>query len=377
MYLFFLLDFVSNDTPQPQPRWFEWYTNQTDTPLIKSVNKWVTWYEHVEDPMGSPIWYTDYVGTKDPTPFILNEVTSATSSMTNGIYCIDQTISGDGRSLEYCQKAWLNHTSNPYADLSWYTSIKTITPACNTLDRAECLTRKNNPPEDCRWLNRWKSCSTAQGKESCPVEYCQLEWLQVDMSEDNPCHPFYEYCRGYNPSLYQCDQFFDFCREKLDSNHPGWTYPREYCMDLSISNEPITTCPKDWLKNETNPYDRSQRGDETCYNFWTWTFPIDNSYCDYNPSLTCQKDWLDFDTYDEWLASGGSFSNDKSCREFFDFCRLQLVARYPRYFWPLIDPPTVDDLMPGRCCLATPVDVDTDSIFWGSHVSMIYNMTLN
>jgi len=337
----------------------------------------VTWYEQVEDP-SKPIWYTEYVSTKDQTPFVLYEVTSETSSMTDGIYCIDHNITGDGRNVEYCQKAWLLDKSNPYANLSWYTSIniKSIIPACNTLHHKECVARKNDPG-DCMWHHH--KCTDA-----CQEKNCKIEWLEeTSFPIGRPCRPFWEYCRGYNPSLYQCDQFWTYCRKRLDLDHPGWTYPKESCVDVR-TNKTITTCPIEWLGDKENPFDPLQSG-ATCYTFWNycrdnlnrkyannWTYPIENSYCNHNSSLTCVEDWLNYDTYDEWrLSSGSSFSNDESCRDFFDFCTLQLKARYPRYVWPFIDPPNVDDLMPGRCCLDTPVETDGNSIFWGSHVSLI------
>jgi len=334
----------------------------------------------VED-SSQPIWYTEYVNTKDLTPFVLHEVTSETSSMTDGIYCIDQNITGDGRSVEYCQKAWLLDKSNPYANLSWYTSIESIIPPCNTLKQKEkCLARKNDPG-DCRWHHH--KCTNAPDRISCLVKHCQVEWLEeTSFPIGRPCRPFWEYCRGYNPSLYQCDQFWDYCKKRLDTDHPGWTYPKESCKDPRISNETITTCQIKWLEYKENPYDPLQSG-ETCYTFWNycrdelerkyanWTYPIDNSYCENNPSLTCKVEWLGYDTYDEWVASDSSLSNDETCRSFFDYCRLQLKARYPRYVWPFVHPPTVDDLMPGRCCLDTPVETDVNSEFWGSHVSMI------
>ena len=283
----------------------------------------------MEDP-SQPIWYTEYVNTKDLTPFALYEVTSETSSMTDGIYCIDQSITGDGRSLDYCQKAWLIDKSNPYANMSWYTSLKLkFPPACNTLDHKECKARKDDSG-DCVWNHH--KCIDAPGRISCPFEHCQVEWLEeASFPIGSPCRPFWEYCRGYNPSRYQCDRFWNSCRNGLDTNHSGWTYPKESCKDPRISNETITTCPIEWLVDEDNPYDPLQSG-ATCYTFWNycrdnldrkyannWTYPIENSYCNHNSSLTCVEDWLNYDTYDEWrLTSGSSFSNDESFSTFAD-----------------------------------------------------------
>ena len=333
---------------------------QNDTNSIKYVDEWTDWYNQLEDPGGDPHWLDDYLSIKDPEPFVLSEQSAASSSMTSEIFCIDQDIYGDGRSLQYCQEAWLETTLNPYS-MDWYTSIKY--PSSDTFPFNETCTDNNQL-----------------------IQSCELDWLEETSNPyseaANPsCHEFWGYCRGYNPSLYQCTQFWIYCRAELDTNQPGWIFPRANCTDPDISDQPILNCAMEWLKDDKNRYIVEVGGDETCHNFWdycreeldskysNWTYPIEDAFCENSPSLTCKTEWLDYDTYDEWIASNG-LSNDGACHEFFDYCRLQLIAKHPRYLWPLADPPTVDDFMPGYCCLDTPVDTNTDTVFWGSQVSM-------
>ena len=126
----------------------------------------------------------------------------------------------------------------------------------------------------------------------CEFSTCQESWLTnatnpfskedncsectgSDCADCNPanagCYAFYDYCRGYDPSRYQCKVFGDSCRTEQNSRNPGWKYPRENCTDTSISlTEDIVTCPMNWLDNLENPYTDEREQDETCYNFWDY-----------------------------------------------------------------------------------------------------------
>ena len=90
-----------------------------------------------------------------------------------------------------------------------------------------------------------------------------------------------------------CYDFSVNCRIRIDEEYPNSTYPVQYCED-----NPELTCKMDWLANETNPY--SEDDQEACY-------------------------------------------------QFFDYCKLELIAKHENlYVWPLPPPPTVDDYMPGK-----------------------------
>ena len=156
-------------------------------------------------------------------------------------------------------------------------------------------------------------------------------------------------------------------------------YPVSYCIGDDGIN--ITNCTLDWLEDEINPYPEKSGSSDTgtCYDFWDycreklntdspdWKYPV--PYCENNSSLTCLEDWLNYETYADWRGAGNSPTNDETCKDFFDYCRAELIDTHPRYSYPLPAPPTVDDYMPGYCCFDTPLDTNTDTKFWGSHVS--------
>ena len=77
-----------------------------------------------------------------------------------------------------------------------------------------------------------------------------------------------------------------------------------------------------------------------------FTYPV--KYCENRPELTCKTEWLDFETYNGWLAQETDSIYQEACEAFFDFCRLTLITTDPRYVYPLPPPPTVDDYMPGK-----------------------------
>ena len=148
------------------------------------------------------------------------------------------------------------------------------------------------------------------------------------------------------------------------------------CTGYSLS-QCITkaTCPIEWLNNTVNPYIDEREQNESCYNFWNycrneldeinpdWKYPRPTCNDDNGIEIeTCQIAWLDNETnpYDS-IA-------DSECYEFWDFCRLELLTRHERYVWPLPAEPTVDDLLPGYCCLDIPTE-DRTTKFWGDHVS--------
>jgi len=294
-----------------------------------------------------------YLSIQDEDPFILSQVQTFNDTVRsmNEIYCIDKSISGDDQTLQFCLRAWFDDKTNPYSDMTWYTSIP------------------------------YPSSEVAPYNETCEVSFCDEDWLENDLnlfSEDTNagCHAFYDYCRGYEPSRYQCKVFWGYCRTEQDSRNPGWKYPRENCRDTSISpTEDIVTCPMEWLNNTVNPYTDKREQNESCYNFWNycrneldeiypeWEYPRPTCNDDNGIEIeTCQIAWLDNETnpYDS--------TTNPECYEFWDFCRLELLTKHERYVWPLPAEPTVDDLLPGYCCLDIPTE-DRTTKFWGYHVS--------
>ena len=340
---------VNPNEPTPEPRWLTWYTNLTDRNSIDFYNNWTSVYEKIEDPEGDPIWLGDYLGIKDPNPFIVSPAADKDDqSVLDEIYCVDETVFSG--SLEYCQEFWLNDKTNPYEDLGWYTSIP------------------------------YPSSDVAPYNQTCDdADFCKVDWL------DNPtnpfskdtnagCYAFYNDCREADPGRYRCKGFWEYCRTNLTDTNPGWKYPRENCTDPSISDEDIVTCPMEWLNNTVNPYIDEREQNESCYNFWNycrneldeinpdWVYP--RPICNDENGIeieTCQITWLDDEEnpYDD---------TNPECHGFWDYCRLELVTNHERYAWPLPAEPTVDDFMPGYCCLDTPT-TDRTSEFWGDRVS--------
>lgn len=116
------------------------------------------------------------------------------------------------------------------------------------------------------------------------------------------CGLFFDYCRQLNPQLNQCQRFWDVCRHDLDTEYPYWQYPLPNCTDSdTVPEGDIVTCPAEWLDEEDNPYNVTEN--EACYVFFNTCreevstqnlnyteYPIE--YCEDNPSLTCQEEWL-------------------------------------------------------------------------------------
>ncbi|EJK76988.1 hypothetical protein THAOC_01211, partial [Thalassiosira oceanica] len=61
---------------------------------------------------------------------------------------------------------------------------------------------------------------------------------------------------------------------------------------------------------------------------------------------------------------------DEECNKFKDYCQRQLVLNHPRYVWPMRNV-TVDDIMPGYCCLDTPIDTDESNVYWGERYTSL------
>ena len=205
---------VDPNEPIPEPRWLTWYTNQTDTNCIEPFNKWTDAYLEIEDRRGDPIWMEDYLGIQDEEPFILSQTQTFNETEIRSIdeiYCVDKSISGDDQTLQFCLRAWLDDKTNPYEDMTWYTDIQ------------------------------YPSSDMAPYNEACEFSACQEIWLENDLNPfskdtNGGCYAFYDYCRGYEPSRYQCKVFWDFCRTEQDSRNPGWKYPRDTCKDADISS---------------------------------------------------------------------------------------------------------------------------------------------
>lgn len=331
---------VSGADEQPgmlnSPRWHTWYTRQTDTALIESVNEWTNWYQNIANDMDEPSWlgwYTD-IRQDNGNRFILPGY--------GPFFCEDTSISEDGESIRNCQELWLNYkTGNPYT--SQYTSIS----------------YPDNP--DLLPFNE-TSCDEYQT--------CQEGWVKEGASAKNPfdkntgCYHFWFYCRELEPETVQCSRFFGYCRDKLEMEYPNWQYPQPPCIDTTIQVDVIDTCPMKWLKDKTNPY--TVETNEACYSFWEtcrsdlnttypeWDYPV--QYCKNDPDLTCQEDWLD----DYKSGNPNPYDSDSRCYTFWDSCYENLRLTFPRWSegWPQPDPPTPDDFMPGYCCLDTPANND-------------------
>ncbi|EJK50106.1 hypothetical protein THAOC_30959, partial [Thalassiosira oceanica] len=190
--------------------------------------------------------------------------------------------------------------------------------------------------------------------ESCPK--CDATWLEMNsnafFNTSDPCHSFFYECVEGVERLYQCNRFWDECRLQLNAAVDYWEYPRRQC-DIEV-------CDEEWLvENPFNPED-----DElACYDFAEHClsefkaeypdveYPI--KYCNGNLDMTCQLSWVD----------NSEDLGDEECNKFKDYCQRQLVLNHPRYVWPMRNV-TVDDIMPGYCCLDTPIDTD-ESVFWG------------
>jgi len=270
-------------------------------------------------------------------------------SVLDELYCVDETaFSG---SLETCQKSWLHDIINPYEDMSWYTSIPY--PSSDDVDSP---------------FNQ--TCDDA--------DFCKVDWLEnatnpYSESTNGGCYAFYNDCREADPERYRCKGFWEYCRTNLTDSIPGWKYPRENCTDTST--EDIVTCPEKWLDDKTNRYTDEREQNESCYNFWNycreelnttypeWEYPRPTCKDDNGIEIeTCLVEWLDNETnpYDS--------TTDSECYEFWGYCRNQLIHEFPRYVWPLPAEPTVDDFMPGYCCRDTPT-TDRETKYWGDDVS--------
>jgi len=344
---------VSGADEQPgmlnSPRWHTWYTRQTDTALIESVNEWTNWYQNIANDKDEPSWlgwYTD-IRQDNGDRFILPGY--------GPFFCEDTSIFEDGESIRNCQELWLNYkTGNPYT--SQYMSIS----------------YPDNP--DLLPFNE-TSCDEYQT--------CQEGWVKEGASAKNPfdkntgCYHFWFYCRELEPETVQCSRFFDVCRRELNNTYPYWQYPQPPCIDTTIQADVIDTCPMRWLKDKTNPY--TVETNEACYSFWEtcrsdlntaypdWEY---SDYCENDPDLTCQEDWLD----DYKSGNPNPYDSDSRCYTFWDSCYENLRLTFPRWpeGWPLADPPTPDDFMPGYCCLDTPANND----HFGYNVSLFFFLML-
>ena len=204
---------------------------------------------------------------------------------------------------------------------------------------------------------------------SCEFQYCQEDWIQDGainlFDEDDGCYHFWSYCRELEPTTVQCSRFFDVCRTQLDNTYPYWQYPQPPCIDTTIQVDVIDTCPMYWLEDDANRY--TVETNEACHSFWEtcrsdlntaypdWEY---SDYCENDPDLTCQEDWLD-----DYLSGNPNPYDPEtqlSCYTFWDSCYENLRLEFPRWSegWPLADPPTPDDFMPGTCCLDTPANND-------------------
>ena len=86
---------------------------------------------------------------------------------------------------------------------------------------------------------------------------------------------------------------------------------------------------------------------------------------------TCQVTWLDqFKQQDE---NPYSVVTQKECHLFWTYCRDSLDEHFPRWAegWPIADPPTPSDFLPGYCCL----DTTTDSEHLGYNVRSLSSFT--
>ena len=220
----------------------------------------------------------------------------------------------------------------------------------------------------------------------CEHAVCDEDWLseshttadEAPYEEDHQCYEFYWSCVLNKPEMYQCQQFWGFCREELTLLEPEWN------KTITVNDEGVVskhfcnstedlTCDLAYL-NESFDLDQESFACQDfityCRNELNLTHPeyvYPPKYCRMSDEddelgdrdLTCQLDWIDNET--------GLI--DEECNDFKQYCQTQLIVTHPRYVWPLPRDPVVDDFMPGYCCLDTPTGTDFESEFWGQHVS--------
>lgn len=94
----------------------------------------------------------------------------------------------------------------------------------------------------------------------CDFSSCQDDWLGMTsnpFAQGHGCHDFFYDCVEEDPVLYQCQVFWDVCRDHLNSNVPEWAtsisvdqngiMEKQYC-----NGDRELTCDLDWLVK--NPY---------------------------------------------------------------------------------------------------------------------------
>jgi len=337
----------------PHPRWVDEYLGMKHQPVIDFENEWQDFYINITDTRAGPDWLDDYRRIKDTAPFQFPKTRGNPSS--ERIYCRDPIVNPNDKHspIATCPEHWLGsilNDSDPYIDEFW---------------------------------SDWNNLKPAD--TNCTIERCKDHWLEVPSNpfqDDNSCFDFFKDCIELAPVRYQCHKFWTHCRDelfKLESYSRDQPYPKEYCEE-----DQTLTCKLSWLIEEPTPNVASPVS-PVCQDFKNYcrttleeTYPglgldyhYPEKYCDGDRDLTCKEEWLD--QYANEVPNPISSREDFGCHRFWNYCETQLKTTHVDFVWPLYDEPTVDDYMPGYCCLDTPADTafkkegEEGPDFWGQY----------
>ncbi|EJK74811.1 hypothetical protein THAOC_03490, partial [Thalassiosira oceanica] len=305
-------------------------------PVIDLEEEWQNFYKNITDTRVGPDWLNDYMIIKDDTPFEFPK----TDRTLERVFCRDQNITPNDKHspIATCPKKWLENITdrNPYLDF---------------------------------W-SVWNNVQLAN--DTCIHKTCQPSWLNETKNpfqDDDSCYDFFNDCIDENPERYQCLKFWDHCRSKLfelDSYKKHPTYPKEYC-----DGDPDLTCKLEWLDGENQELTPAcQDFSDYCHRKLDETYPGRGSeyhypeiYCDGDRDLTCKEEWLR--EYSEEMST--QYQNGTRCHQFWTYCQTRLRTNHTEFVWPLYDEPTVEDYMPGYCCLDEPTDAAFEQDFWGQY----------
>ncbi|EJK59753.1 hypothetical protein THAOC_19983, partial [Thalassiosira oceanica] len=351
-----------------EPYWLRWYKTLRHDTAMEYKEKWEKFYN--ETKMSSedgplPDWLEKYTEFEDKNPHV-----SPTSRMK--YYCMETSKTSTDRHIQFCERDWLNQTSNPYEYEGAFAEIN-IEPELSfgSSSCAESLKKYNFKCQG-EWLNQsslsevYKRWQEEQKSDDFPnkgsVEYkCVTEFL-TDCVESviNP---------EKDEHQYQCSVFWNECRAKVESialeSKLDWKEEWDKFREAADLGEcPHQTCQLEWLHDNAD-VDKSCEPFKThCKSELDENFPQWNiGFCNGNKDKTCDVEWLN--------QTENPYSNDteKACFDFWSFCYDKLEKKHPDHIYPITHfdgIKTAEDLMPGSCCIDRPGQ-GFGNTHWGLH----------